>query len=416
MKEAGSIIALLCVSWLTCSTALVHKRTQTQVNASSAVAGQQSWSPQVHAYIRHLEDIENGISLVETQKQIRVSGVSGSGRRPDAKANAFPQHNGSGTVLFIVLSDSYHYESNLRYISETWGKDLPASQLMAIGDGGQAVYGQDNSLVGGMQVQATQCPAHSHDGACCKMGEAIINAQRVLKGRPDLKWAYISDDDAYVRPAAVEERFEHVDTRGTIDGTAVPGVFGSIIGIGRCRSGTCHEGGMCGGGGIALSREALETLVRDSPSTFLKKHMQMCNRCANNGALYGDAAIGQQAYESGISLTEVGGLNAWGMNKTAFDASLSAPEEPLIYHYQRHEAQFLFLHQLFSPSGNIQTNSLLNLADKRLQSNLDGSQESQDKCATFKGNTQCWSGELPAGEHDFPDGPPWLGTKAIFPD
>lgn len=355
--NAASLIGLLCVGCLTGATALAHKRTQkiqTKLNASAATAAHQPWSPQVHAYIRYLEALEEGDDVLVEKASV------------ESKDEAIPQKPaGNGTVMFVVLSDSNHYGEQLRWISETWGQDLPASQLMAIGDA------SDRSAHAGMQVQPTRCPAHTHDGACCKEAEAVINAQSELKKNPHLKWAYIVDDDTFVRPAALEERLKGLDTRGAQN-------HGALVAIPGCSTKKCARG-FCGGGGGALSREALTTLVGDSPATYLKQHMQTCDRCE----MWGDMTLGTQADEHGISIWNPQGLNGWLLDKASFDKTLSAASEPLMYHYMRSEAQLFFLHRLFSPSDTFQGPE---------------QQGIKDECATFKGNTQCWSDPHP---------PPW---------
>jgi len=368
MKQTGCLIAFLGVSWLTCSAALVQKRKQpVVVNASSGVAGQQPWSPEVHAYIRYLEDLEkSSLNLAQTA----IPALS----KTLPETRAVPQHAGAGTVLFVVLTDSNHYHNALEWIGETWGQDLPADQLMAIGD-------EPLGSASTMRVEPTHCPAHTHDGACCKMGEALINAQSEMKSRPRLKWAYIVDDDAYVRPTAMEEQFSSIYTLGMQK-------HGVILGVPGCGNDRCN--GFCGGAGAALSRQALHTLVGASPSSFLTKHMQTCQRCAaTNGMLWGDVSVGQQAKERGSNIELAPGLEGWPMNKAQFEASLVP--EPLQYHYQKSRAQFIFLHRLFSPSGT----DLKNGQDQMLEHGL----KNQDECVTFRGNSQCWS--QPTMEYDF---------------
>jgi len=380
------LIAALCTSCFACSTALVvnHKqpaageallqlRSQSEevaaelANQSPAqVAAGQHWSPEILSYLRYLEDLEASPGF---QIFIETS-------RARTAAN--------GSVLFVVLSDSGYYANRLKWISETWGQDLPSSQLLAIGDANKRAA--DTT----MRVEPTRCPAHTHDGACCKMAEAIITAHQLLQQQPSFGWAYVVDDDAYVRPAALEKRLKSMDPKGENQ-------RGTLAAIPGCQTKQCPKG-FCGGGGAGFSREALATLVGDSPTTFLKQHMKTCQRCE----MWGDVTVGTQADAHDISVWNPYGLNGWLMDKRTFDSVLEGhppgvfpqegPVEPLMYHYIRAEGQMQFLHQLFQnqskPQLVHQTLSAAALAAQQAQEVKDMANAA---CATYQGNKVCTS-------------------------
>merc|ERR1719491_1856984 len=70
---------------------------------------------------------------------------------------------------------------------------------------------------------------------------------------------------------------------------------GTLIANQGCNSAKCVHG-VCGSGGIALSRQALMTMVGDSPSKYLRDHMTSCGRCwSSQASARGDEALGDQA-------------------------------------------------------------------------------------------------------------------------
>lgn len=266
-------------------------------------------------------------------------------------------------TLFIVLSDSLHYSENLKWISDSWGTDLPPSQLLVIGD-------EANNNRTSMRVEPTTCTAHSQYGVCCKAAEAIITGHRMLEEQPNLQWLYIIEDDAYVRPMMVDRKLKHVDpvgvnSRGTL--IAVSGVCGEF----ECQS------GVCGAGGIALSRVALMTLVGDNPSKYRNDHMKTCKIC---GGERGDETIGAQARARNINIQKeeptTMGIYGWTLFRHEFDESLTSDVVPLMYHPMKSEGRFKFLHKLFA---------------KEYKSIGDAH---SSYCASYTGSTVCTSDSL----------------------
>jgi len=342
---------------------------------SSPPGAGQRWHPKIHAYIRYLE-------ALEASDDFDLSSLEGASLvSPDS----------NGTLLFLVLSDSNAYGTRLKWISDSWAQDVHSSLLVAIGDYADA-SGTDN-----VRVEPTRCPAHSHDGACCKEGEAVINAHQLLQQQPSLNWAYIVDDDAYVRPSAMEAKLKGIDPIGDHG----RGTMAATLG---CVTKNCQTG-ICGGGGIALSREALDSLIGDSPAAYFKQHMETCDRCE----MWGDVTLGTQAFEHSISMVQLEGTNAWTMNKQLFDTQLQEADtqEPLMYHYIKSEGQMRFLHHLFSNSSSSSAQSSGATDDTKAAPKLLHTLEEFDSsCANYRGHVHCtsdplslpWSGvEHPAG-------------------
>jgi len=304
-------------------------------------AAGQGWDPEVHKYMQHLKSLERRRSSSLLAERVDVVDAS-RGRAIGTE------------TLFIVLSDSNHYSKNLRWISDSWGKDLSSSQLLAIGD-------VANEQPTRMRVKPTRCPVHTLSGVCCKVAEAVITAHELLEKEPNMKWAYIVEDDSYVRPEAINKQLRQMDPVGTAS-------RGTLIAAGHCSLPSCD--GVCSSGGIALSREALKTMVGDSPAKYLSKHMQSCHPCL----MRGDMSLGVQARAHNISveLPQSGfGFHEWKLPDYAFHSTLTQAAEPLMYHPIKKEGQFKFLDRLFA---------------KQHKSVEDGAH-----CATYNGNTICTS-------------------------
>jgi len=83
------------------------------------------------------------------------------------------------------------------------------------------------------------------------------------------------------------------------------------------------------------------------------------------------------------------GLNGWQLDKSCFDATLSATAfEPLMYHYIRSWRQMEFLHRLF----------LMN-------SQTEHPDDQATDCAAYQGNVQCAATTDPLDR-------PWVSTGA----
>lgn len=250
-------------------------------------------------------------------------------------------------VLFVVYTDSMFFATRVLYILSTWGSELAPQSLLMVGD-------KEGSLLG-YNVMQSNCPKHRHSGACCKVGVSLYRAyEKVIKNR--LSWAYFTDDDAYVVVkhivAGLRSKKKHAKTMLGIFGCAVRNVCA----------------GLCGGGGFAMSREALEAMVgHPKPmafQAFIDEFDSYCVRCD----MWGDQAVSAMAQQRRISQVEWPGLHGWLMKKRDFTQDLGVsqrvpvigrpwltdrepePQLPLMYHYIREEAQFRFLHRLFGPS------------------------------------------------------------------
>jgi len=267
--------------------------------------------------------------------------------------------NGTESVLFSVWTDSKFYDTRLKGILQTWGKEIPAQHFMAVSDKRRISPPGKNEP--GSQVEETSCPPHSHwEGACCKWAEGVILAQKRMQQNPALKWAFFSDDDVYLRPSSIASTLSSHET----DKPVALGIFGCNT------AGGCW--GLCGGGGFAVNRAAVARLAGADPVTFLNEEMSFCQKCER----WADQAISMIWKERGIEMKNLQGLNGWIMKEDVFKEQLKNGNPNLLFHYQPSANQMAMLHELFT-------------GEKVLS-------EETGPCADFDGHHACAASSNPA--------------------
>lgn len=255
--------------------------------------------------------------------------------QPPRASAAASVANSTDDTLFTVFTDSIFYDTRLAGILSTWGREVPANRFVAISDKKRQVLpGQENLHLPGTQVEETRCPPHSHwEGACCKWGEGVISAQEKMEQNPNLKWAFFSDDDVYLRPAAISSVLRKQEV--SPDKPLALGIFGCGT------AGGCS--GLCGGGGFAVNRAALQRLAGKDPASFLNEEMSYCMKCER----WADQAISMVWHDKGVEMRQLEGLNGWMMKEDQFLSQLSHGQT-LLFHYQRTKNQMEALHEMFT--------------------------------------------------------------------
>jgi len=286
-----------------------------------------------------------------------------------------------GKVLYVVYSDSLFYKTRVSWILKTWASELPKQSLVIVGD-------EEPHEALPVSLHKTRCPPHSHwEGACCKYAEAVVLAHTIMQRDRTLQWAFFTDDDAYIRPGAMESALRRH--------TQEVGGHGVVLGTWGCVAGSCNAG-LCAGGGYAASFEAVEQLVGGNVDGFLEEQMHNCARCER----WADVSLSQIFVKRGLVQRQLLGLNGWQLSKTCFDAGLASNgSEPLLYHYMGSWNQMEFLHRLFSPSAKQEPANFgataTTLAAAAAAEAAVGAQANQSKlCSKFRGNRQCTVSEL----------------------
>eukprot|EP00932_Pfiesteria_piscicida_P009024 SRR837773.19658.p2 GENE.SRR837773.19658~~SRR837773.19658.p2 ORF type:complete len:312 (-),score=99.00 SRR837773.19658:57-971(-) len=289
-------------------------------------------------------------------------GIDATLRRHGAAVPA----GGAGKVLFVVYSGSQFYSTRVKWLVDTWASSLVPSDLVVVSDRLPATAAERAS-VGRATIHATACQAHSHEqGMCCKLGEAAVLTAAFFQKYPNYKWAYLTDDDVYIRPDAVQRFLEAQPASGA------PGV---VFGTFGCRSDRCPNG-LCGGGGYAASSGAMAAVVGGVGGTqgFLKETMSNCDKCAG----WADLAVSQLFFERKLDTRPLAGSYPFRLTKPCFDAALAdATKDPLEFHYVTSEHQMRLLHTIFG-AGNATASS------------------SPELCTSFRSRTACAASAEPA--------------------
>lgn len=316
-------------------------------DAASKEAFDSKWHVMVQDFMKTLEALEPTSLLGFTSS-------SNATKSPAA---------GDSSVLFVLQSGAVYYDTRLSWISQTWASSLNADSLVVIGD-----KSANDALK--MQVQTTKCPSSHGEGGCCKMAEVIITAYSMMQKNPSLQWMFYADDDAYVRTDAVQKKLAKKNPNGTHG-------KGAVYAIEGCATKKCGSG-ICGGGGFAASRLAIQSLVQhDGAANLLRQQMHTCNVCEE----WADISVAKLMEHHNVTLRPLKGLYAWQLNKTAFDKTLDGENaEPLMFHYIKTKGQMNFLQALFHGGRWGTFHSLHESAD---------SGKSAKDCATFRGSTVC---------------------------
>jgi len=254
----------------------------------------------------------------------------------------FETSNSSEGFLFTIFTDSQFYDTRLKGVLNTWAKELPPSRFMAVSDKKREYPDFEHDLyekseLPGSDVEETRCPHGHGKGGCCKVIESQILAQQRMEKDPSLEWAFFSDDDVYLQPNAVAAAVR-AEAKKYKDLAGKPLAFG-IFG---CGTRTCS--GLCGGGGFALNRLALQALAQDNPAKLLNEEMAYCTQCEE----WADQASSMLWKEKGITLKTMKGLNGWFMEEDVFKRQLKPGGSRLLYHYMHTANQMQVMHELFT--------------------------------------------------------------------
>eukprot|EP00929_Paragymnodinium_shiwhaense_P108868 TRINITY_DN75218_c0_g1_i1.p1 TRINITY_DN75218_c0_g1~~TRINITY_DN75218_c0_g1_i1.p1 ORF type:complete len:446 (+),score=107.86 TRINITY_DN75218_c0_g1_i1:111-1448(+) len=319
-----------------------------------------------------------------------------------------PATPAGGSVLFVVYTGAEFYETRVKWIMDSWAAGLPSDALLFVGDRPlqptstyQAGEEEDAQSQRSQRsrIIPTSCKEHSHGlGACCKYGQAVIEAQRWLQLHSRFRWVFFVDDDSYVHTRAVEETLAvHRDLSFADAGDED---YGVVFGNFGTSAGECL-GGLAAGGGYIANRQAVFALVGENVSGLMEQQMANCVRCGG----WADLALSEIFDDRGITRLRLPGLYGWQLEKSCFDLSLQRERgkgEPLIYHYIRTPAQMLVLHELLGDMQGADGSEGSEQPASALEASLDEHQRAR-LCATYSGGqpgqgrsrTSCAASESP---------------------
>lgn len=263
---------------------------------------------------------------------------------PSLKLNldaASPTHKAKGNILYVIRTWHKNYDTKLPSILETWASTVDGSSLLIVGD-------QDlqNSTV----HAATGCLNDHNVGLTCKTGHSLALAAEMIG---TYSWAFVIDDDVYVNTSNLEGELKKHDAS-------------KLVALGRpgCGAPHCddHQGGLCGGGGYALSRAALKALV-DKPTAkdFQNELLDMTKVFYPGETPWDDVTTACLVKRRGITIENLEGLYGWrvpGGSTPAPDGKLSSSyigaihsvnPLPLTFHYISPEEMYTIQSQFMKP-------------------------------------------------------------------
>lgn len=228
-------------------------------------------------------------------------------------------------VYGVFTSPLPKYAAQMAAVEDTWAKNVAPQKLLVVGVNGSAP--------GITYKQAPMClDGHiNNPGISCK--EATLLATGYGLGAD---WVVVVGSDNYVFPRNVEERLQSESP----DKAQILGIFG--CGGGKfCED---HKSGLCGGGGYAISRGALDKMVgkaKDASHKFIQESMITASTVSG---YWSDQVTACIARRRGVEEVQLAGLYGWrlcqpGVMSCPFDEAvyrkkiLSSSPKSLTFHY-----------------------------------------------------------------------------------
>jgi len=280
---------------------------------------------------RQQHQLDEPISLVQLSQQrgkARIDKARSEQTGPLSLLSGWTpwNHNRTLKVVFGVFTSPLpKYAEQMKAVTDTWAKDVAPQKLLVVGVKGDAP--------GITYKQAPMCQdGHiNNPGISCKEATLLSTGYAM-----SADWVVVVGSDNYVFPKNMEERLEKEDKNKP----QILAIFG--CGGGKyCEDG---KGGICGGGGYAISKAALEKMVGKGPDAA-QKFIQESMQCASTvGGGWSDQVTSCIARRSGVSEVNLDGLYGWklcdaGAMECPFeqnvyrDKILSTTPKTLTFHY-----------------------------------------------------------------------------------
>jgi hypothetical protein len=160
-------------------------------------------------------------------------------------------------VFGVITCSLPKFRDKLNAILKTWAKRPRAQgRFIAIGARNHPTEWQDHDII------ASDCDDEK-PGLSCKEASLIAEAS---KSDPD--WLFIVGDDNYVDTEKVEAALQFLSPRVAIGS----GILGFGKGVPKQGQLVFEKGGLCGGGGEAISRAALQALVHHGREALVREY------------------------------------------------------------------------------------------------------------------------------------------------
>lgn len=195
-------------------------------------------------------------------------------------------------VLYgIFTSPLPKYAEQLQAVEETWAKQVLPQRLLVVG-----VNGSNPDIT---YKQAPLCQDEGRGaGISCK--EATLLSTGYELGAD---WVVVLGSDNYVFPKRFDGLLEHTDKK-------IPQIL-AIYGCGEGKYCEDHKSGICGGGGYAISRAALDTMVGKGVGAAKNFIHESMHEATTIGGGWSDQVTSCIARRHGVKEVPVAGLYGW---------------------------------------------------------------------------------------------------------
>lgn len=205
---------------------------------------------------------------------------------------------------------------------EAWGNEVRKHLFIIAGKNGNANY----TKLGVEEVP--QCAEDHEMGLVCK--EAT---QLKMGSVRKLEWLFVGDDDLYVHTKNLARALQSYDSSKR-----------QILGIPGC-----GDYGLCGGGGYAISRAALDKFISGDPERFVSNFMDIGESWVREGKYpWSDQITAKLSKMYGIEIRNLPGLYGWKFkNNIERERAISSQLIPLLSSHYVDSTDMLFLGKYF---------------------------------------------------------------------
>ena len=229
----------------------------------------------------------------------------------NSNIETFDTSNDTTKILYIIRSIPKYYDEHLNIQFETWMKHLNENDDVLV-----ASENKDHIDKFNLKYSTPTCPPGHDMGVCCSESNAIVKALKEF----EFDWAFILDDDVYVYPDKVRSIINKYKDN-----------YNVALGTSGCESNGVE--GLCGGGGYAFSKQALQKIVGKDKNdvlkyeSFLEEYKISCEKTK-----FHDITMGELATKNNIEIIDIPEFKPWGIDKDEKQLIIDNKIATLHYH------------------------------------------------------------------------------------
>ena len=223
----------------------------------------------------------------------------------------FDNSNDTTKILYIIRSIPKYYDERLNMQFETWMKHLNENDDVLVASKNKNHIDKFN-----LKYSTPICPKDYDIGVCCSESNAIVKALKEY----EFDWVFILDDNVYVYPDKVRSIINKYKDN-----------YNVALGTSGCESNGVE--GLCGGGGYAFSKQALQKIVGKDKNdvlkyeSFLEEYKISCEKTK-----FHDITMGELATKNNIEIIDIPEFKPWGIDKDEKQLIIDNKIATLHYH------------------------------------------------------------------------------------